>query len=330
MKCGVCGTESAFVGQFCPRCGAILAEPIRLDDSRLSGAKEDLRNAIRSRKSTDVIIEPLWAVVPLILTFVGAIAGIVLIFSRVQSVASGTTPEEVFSSMRDGFGVIFVASLISVTVQAVITYMLVKRRNDHFAREGHVRVALVKLIKSAAWSPERATKVAPELNTMELEWGMQSRNPLAWSLVVALGAVGAVGLLSLFLVSGGGDWFGAFILAIVLSAAAGFVSFVLIIYMFYWLGKDFREHDTRWNSFTFNARNALSKLGFPQPRSGLGGSQLPDREFALYLILTIFFSPFVYYWWYTLIKDPNDHFRSQWVLEDELLAAIGDRSPPSI
>lgn len=93
--------------------------------------------------------------------------------------------------------------------------------------------------------------------------------------------------------------------------------------MFYWLGKDIKEHDTRWGIFSSSARIAMSKLGFPYPNTlGYGTTELPERSFALYLILTLFVSPFVYYWWYTLIKDPNDHFRSQWVFEDELLATM--------
>jgi hypothetical protein len=153
---------------------------------------------------------------------------------------------------------------------------------------------------------------------------------MAWSFAIALGAVSTIGISSIFMVSNPDAWIGAIVLAIVLSALVGLIAFILMIYMFYWLGKDVKEHDTKWSIFSCNARNAMSKLGFPSPAtSRYGYSQLPEREFAMYLLVTLFFSPFVYYWWYALIKDPNEHFRAQWRFEDELLATIAGRRHPS-
>ncbi len=329
MRCVVCGSESTEGGQYCSGCGAIVAEPIRVDDPRLIDAENDLRKAIGYRQSSDVIIEPLWAVVPLILTIVGAVAGFAAFVAQFPSANeySSWTAGDALSSMRAFFMILILFSVASAAVLASITYRLVKRRSDHSSREQHVRMALVKLVKSAAWSRERSNSVFPELGIMEQDSGQQrSRDPLTWSLAVALGGVATIGLLPLFFVSDPEVQIGVILLAIMLTALVGLVSSILMYYMFYWLGKDIKEHDTRWNIFNFNARNALSKLGFPSPTtSRYGNSQLPERSFVLYFVLTIFFSPFIYYWWYALIKDPNEHFRAQWQFEDDLLSTISDR-----
>lgn len=333
MKCGVCGSESEGGGQYCPRCGAIIAEPIRPDDPRLVTAEDDLQKAIRSRRASDAIIEPLWAFVPLILSIVGAIVFFAIFVSRIQSLVgtTGSTPNDVLSPFRDAFIVIIFFSVASIAIFVLITYKLVKRRNDHFSREHEVKMALVKLVRSAAWSPERLNNVHLELRIMEQGLGGYTRrDPVFWSFAIALGATSVFGILTFFWLPTSPNQAGIIFLSIGLSALIGFVSFVLMIYMFYWLGKDVKEHDLRWFEFSHYARKAMSKLGFPYPSSlGYGISSLPDRSFAIYLILTIFFSPFVYYWWYTLIKDPNDHFRSQWVFEDETITAIrGIVNPP--
>lgn len=328
LKCAVCGTEGTPGGQFCRKCGAIVAEPIRADDPRLVGAEDDLRNAIESRRHTDRIIEPMLAAVPLVLTLVGAIAGIATMFANIENLASQSNPstEDVFRSMRGTFLMIAGFSGASVAFLAVITYLLVKRRNDHFSREREVKNALIKLVKSAAWSSERYNYVETDLRAMELySQHVQRREPLLWSLAIALGGVGTIGLISFTFVTDTPGMIGAMILAIGLSAVSGIASFVLMVYMFYWLGKDIKDHDTSWSYFSSSARGALSKLGFPQGRSlDYGWFEVPERSFILYFVLMIFFSPFVYYWWYTLMKDPNEHFKGQWMTEDALLASIGN------
>lgn len=329
LRCPVCGTVATLGGQYCLRCGAIVAEPIRFDDPRLVNAADDLKRAIESRRLTDRIIEPMWAVVPLFLTIIGTIIGIVAMVSSIENISVDTnpTPTDVFSSMRGSFLIIAGFSGASTLILSAITYLLVKRRNDHFSREGEVRAALARLVQSAAWSGDRHKYVTSELMSMDVNSASSNRRePLLWAFAIALGGVGLVGLLSLTFATNESSLLGAMLLAIGLSALTGISSFVLMLYMFHWLGKDLRDHETSWNNFSYSAVNAMSKLGFHFPRGrSLGWNQVPERSFVLYFVLMIFFSPFVYYWWYTLIKDPNDHMRAQWVVEDEMLAAIGGR-----
>ena len=50
---------------------------------------------------------------------------------------------------------------------------------------------------------------------------------------------------------------------------------------------------------------------------------LPERNFVLYLILTIITAGlFGIYWLYILLKDPNQHFMYHRQIEDQLLSAL--------
>jgi len=96
---------------------------------------------------------------------------------------------------------------------------------------------------------------------------------------------------------------------------------ILGIYVLYFLTKDPPNHDHRQLSFMQQAQSAASKLGMtvvvPTWKS------LPDRSFFLYFILTIVTAGlFGIYWYYVLFKDFNEHFKAQWVFEDQLVSTI--------
>lgn len=84
-----------------------------MDDPRLASAEDDLRKAIGFRQSTDIMIEPLWAIAPLILSIVGVVAGIAIYLARFPSFNdySGWTAAEAISSMRDFFLILILTSL---------------------------------------------------------------------------------------------------------------------------------------------------------------------------------------------------------------------------
>jgi hypothetical protein len=109
------------------------------------------------------------------------------------------------------------------------------------------------------------------------------------------------------------------LIPLILLIAVG--ELLAMLYMFYFLGKQMYEHDERWLVFEQNAKSVMTKLRWPQIVR-MRQSRLEKREFAIYLIVSIFVFPFVLYWWYALIKDPNTHFTSQWEFEDRLAEII--------
>ncbi|PJB21109.1 MAG: hypothetical protein CO114_07100 [Euryarchaeota archaeon CG_4_9_14_3_um_filter_38_12] len=87
----------------------------------------------------------------------------------------------------------------------------------------------------------------------------------------------------------------------------------------YFLTKDPGIHDSRQNSFIRYASSALHKLGITVQPSW---KTIPQRSAVLYLVLSLFMPFFFIYWFYVVIKDLNNHFRTQWVFEDSLVNAL--------
>lgn len=70
------------------------------------------------------------------------------------------------------------------------------------------------------------------------------------------------------------------------------------------------------------AYSALYKLGYSYAPIG-SLRRLEKRSFVLYLVLSILTAGlFVFYWWNTLVKDPNEHYQQQWLVEDHLVSVI--------
>lgn len=207
-----------------------------------------------------------------------------------------------------------------------IAFRLVDRLNRHFDRELRLKRAVIDLVRSAAWDDQRRRTVWMETSILENPEGLRPRvrrDPLMWAMIVGLPAAAlvlvAVGVLS---ISTDVSLSGPFLASLAIGILLAFIGGILTLYLFYWLGKDIFDHDRQWQTFTFNARNAMSKLGLPQGKTycSIG---LNERSFVVYLILSFFVPFFTFYWWYALIKDPNEHFTRQWEFEDHLLAMTG-------
>lgn len=97
---------------------------------------------------------------------------------------------------------------------------------------------------------------------------------------------------------------------------------IVVLYLLNALGRHNYDHAVQWDNFVHGALYGLYKVGTPvmtpyAPRTP------EERSFALYLILSIFTAGlFMYYWWYTAIKDPNEHYKQQWRVEDAISSAI--------
>jgi len=184
--------------------------------------------------------------------------------------------------------IVFGAEVAALVIQAMLIYKLVRRRSLHFRRDAALREALIKYVQQLASSLGKETEVTVELATMntihsEAKAEEPWKGPVLWA------------LLSIF------------------------IPFA-ILYVLYFLTKDPPRHDRRQSSFLQQAQSALSKLGKPVVYPSW--RQLPERSFFLYLVLTIITGFFALYWYYVLIKDFNEHFKAQWVFEDELLRAV--------
>jgi len=92
------------------------------------------------------------------------------------------------------------------------------------------------------------------------------------------------------------------------------------LYVYYFLNKDLRLHEKQEKAFFDALNQAFGKLQKPlvvyEPKT-------PDRNFWLYLVLTLVTCGlFGLYWYYVLIEDGNRHFDEHARAEDVLLANL--------
>jgi hypothetical protein len=109
--------------------------------------------------------------------------------------------------------------------------------------------------------------------------------------------------------------------AILWAILSAFVPFVQL-YVYYFLMKDFYRHEQREDGFWEVAGRALNKLGvsFSVPQKT---EAMPYRSFILYLILAIVtVGLFGVYWFFVMLKDPNEHLKYHIKTESQLLSAL--------
>lgn len=108
------------------------------------------------------------------------------------------------------------------------------------------------------------------------------------------------------------------VLWLVLVLVFGFVAF----YCYYFLNNDFRKHEREEGEFVNIVNNLMNKLGVTQ-KPILYNGVIEERNFWLYLILTLITCGiFGIYWYYTIIDDGNRHFDEHWRFEDQFLSII--------
>lgn len=269
----------------------------------LEGAKQQVVGAIRARQTTDEIVSSIWVIVPVLFIIVSLAIGLTAVFWMFSSLGSGVVdPFNILNTGSAWIALVIVSFAISIlfyVLIGILSYKLVKRQNEHCQREAQLRMGMISFLKAAAGSPEREATIASEIATMntihsQSNMSERQREPVLWALAIILGF--------LFI---------------------PFIGVILGLYMFYFLMKTIYEHDSRWNTFAQQTQLAMNKLGY-----AIGAppwiQAVPNRSFVVYLILSIItLGLFALYWLHTLVKDPNEHFKSQWYFEDQLVNSIG-------
>jgi len=276
----------------------------------LDGARQQLLGAVNARSITDKHIPKTWVLLPIIVYIVGFVAIVAIIAVQVSDLITlmienpSHFPTDAELLRRFGWitDISLIWSMISYALFAVLAYKLLSRHNEHFEREAHLRMGILSFLRAAAGSPERESIVSSEIATMNMLHSEASsaeprRSALLWALVI------------------GFMWIPGF----------NFIAMILSLYMFYFLMKETWGHDKRFHEFMTQAYSALYKLGY-SCAPVFGVRTLDRRSFALYLVISILTAGlFVLYWWYVLAKDPEEHYRQQWSVEDHLWNTIAQK-----
>ena len=246
--------------------------------------KAAVAKAIERRRDADRMIPDMYALLPLI----GIFAALGLSALSAFAAWLGLVWLVVFGWALGALGWLVFGILV-----VVVEYWLISRRNSHFARVSEFRDSILRFVRDSASAKKAEKEISMELAALE---GANSEAKYRETEKPA-------------------------VLWLILTLVPG-INLIAMLYVLYFLTSDFYQHSIREQTFLKHLQSSLKKLGVEMveepPRA------IPERSFILYVILTIVtIGLFGIYWFYVLIKDPNGHFRAQWVFEDRLSKALG-------
>lgn len=263
-----------------------------MEKINLSVEVENVRKDVRMRVETDSMMSTAWILVyllPSILAILLVLVFMVAFFGYVATVST-TPPSTVqFAPFIAGFiGLLYAFVIVGLIVNILLLYKLVNRHNTHFKRQ----LFLFEDIVAAARAITTKKGVDAEIGLASCDRTVREARADETEKGAVLWAILAV-----------------------------FIPF-LAWYVYYFLMKDFYKHERREDGFWEDIGRTLDKGGvkFSVPRRT---EPLPERSFALYLVLSIVTLGFFgIYWLYVLLKDPNQHFTYHIQIEDQLLTSL--------
>lgn len=183
-------------------------------------------------------------------------------------------------------GALALAVIIPGLILVFVFLKMVNRMSNHFRREATLRRAVIDYLRGRATLEGRYPWVAAEVANMEAVNADANAHDTPSS--------GALAILAIIPIA---RW-----------------------YLLYVLTKWPSEHEPRWVAFVQQAGSAAAKLGLVAALPIW--NPVPRRSFALYLILSLFIPFFSLYWYYVLLKDPNEHFKGHAQVEDAFAAIM--------
>jgi uncharacterized membrane protein len=322
LRCSNCGRPSQSEGGFCIYCGARMPLPaasLREDD--VKKLREQLVPIASDGDRTDVRISPLlWVILPFIGLLVTTVVAVILLmveaFANID--AGEYDPFEPYSSgIWMYMIVIYALSAVFYAIMAVLTYNLVKRHNNHFARERRFRDAIMTFSERSAGAMFQYS-IPANAETR--------RSPFLWAFLVALpGIMTLTGVVTIGTITSVEDPdLGLYILYALVQAIIGIGCIVAEFYLLYFLTVEMANHHKRWMGFVRETKMLFGRAGYTaggisEPRS------LPDRSIVLYVIVSLLTGIFIIYWLYSIVKDGNEHFGHHRRFESQLIELTSKR-----
>lgn len=199
--------------------------------------------------------------------------------------------ERVNSDWTTDAGMAVLLSLVTCGIYGLyVFYKLMERRDMHLARVANMVNTSVPLLEEKAAGGGKTEAIGQELAQLEMvqrQMYEQSRER------------GAVLWLILAIVTG----------------VAAFIGF-------YFIMDDLAKHDQLEAQYFTLMSQALAKLGLSSQASQ-AAPNMPDRNFALYLVLSLVTCGiFYFYWLYVLVDDGNSHVEAQVQWEDFIYSSL--------
>ncbi|WP_198002003.1 DUF4234 domain-containing protein [Archaeoglobus veneficus] len=247
-----------------------------------------IERLVRKGEETDRILPVALMFVPPVLTFIGVL--LMIASSKEQQYYHHYYHGyyyEYASTEPDytllALGLLFIA--VGAVVGVYIVYSLISRRNAHMERT----LTLYDAISKHVEDQDLSARLKESVLRMRAEQG-ESKNPILWIVIYLLSNV--VPLLGVF----------------------------VVVYIFHFLNKDFVKHD-RNERIILEQLSSVLPMGDTLQMTKIG--KFPDRNTVIYFVLTLLtFGLFEIYWFYTLIRDPNEHFTEHRIVEARILDAL--------
>jgi hypothetical protein len=233
----------------------------------------------------------MWMVVPILPIVVGitiavsAIGILISAISKVGSVQQAASAAPVIGEILALYGFAIIAFYVVLVVGSFALYYLIDRRNGHFKRQQQLFLTLPKYLFSMQKAP--GGESASRLTQLSEDSVFQERDRPAglWSILYL------------------------------------FVTPIVGIVVAYNLTQDLRKHNELQSAYETTLVSAFSEAGIQLPTPA--SNRLHKRDPILYIILTaITAGLFWIFWFYTLLKDYNEHLEVQARFEDHILASL--------
>jgi len=230
-----------------------------------------------------------WMIIPILpvvasIFLAAALIGIVVsVIPRFQP-TEAVQQAQLLTGIVAIYGVIILTFFIVMVIGAFAIYYFSDRRNRHFKRQQMLFAVISSYLQSRT--------------------GVISEN---------VGRLGQLAEDSVFEESdrAAGLW----------SVLYIFVTPIIGLVVAYSLTHDLHQHEERQLAYQGTLASALEEVGFTRP--SLTSARTHNRDPMVYLIVTaITAGLFWIYWFYTLLRDYNEHFEDQARLEDQILASF--------
>ena len=221
---------------------------------------------------------------------IGLTVGFIRIMaSALSNVGSLQQPQSALSSAMGQvvalYGLAIASFYLILAVGAFAIYYLIERRNSHFGRQQQFFSTLQKYLASKSGPTLGDNVFRLELLAEESIFEERDRQSGLWAVLYL------------------------------------FVTPIVGLIVAYNLTQDLRKHEELQSNYETTLLNAFNESGLPTPT--IPTSRLHKRDPMLLIILTaITAGVFWIYWFYTLLKDYNEHFQDQAHSEDQILTTL--------
>lgn len=254
-----------------------------------------IEELIARRSSTDRRMGYIWMLIPILPVLLGlalAVSFIGTLFSALSSLGSLSQAQAASTlgrSILELYALAIASFYLVVLLGAFAFYYLVDRRNNHLRRQQQLFDTIQRYLGAKANSYANGGILQLEQLSEDSTFEEHQRPAGLWS--------------TLYL----------------------FVTPIVGLILAYNLDHDLRRHEELQSAYVTVLASVLSATG-TQPT--LPPQRSHKRDPILFIVLTaITAGLFWIYWFYTLLKDYNEHFLDQSRLEDQILAVL--RPEPS-